>query len=445
MSLSEPTSTRETPLVVDVPLARSAVRGLLVRSVGLALGFVSAAVLARTLGAEGLGAYQGTLALGVIGGGLAAAITERPTTRRLATLDPVVGKPTVAAEIQVAHVAAGLAVIAVVLGLLVASVVPGVPDAWRAALRVAALITPGAALLSLRQWIALPLRGVAASIAPEQIAAPILFLVLLGAVSTRFLVRAEVVAVLYALATMVVWIVAAWRLGVLAAIRRARRPTRWLPVLVDRVREGRPFVGLTTWGLLPVYATIPIVAALGDVADAGRFAVAQQVAGLVGVPLQIVSLAAMPRCARLHAEGDDVGLAKVVRLACGLSLGLGGLCALVLAIGIEPILAVFGPGFAAAAQLVAVLVAGQLVNAALGPNGPTLQMIGREHDARRIEAATTVVRLVAVAVAASAGSAVAVAGVVAATTVARNVALTVTLHHRSGILALPLPLPWVRT
>jgi len=84
-----------------------------------------------------------------------------------------------------------------------------------------------------------------------------------------------------------------------------------------------------------------------------------------------------------------------------------------------------------------VLVVGQLINATLGPNGPTLQMIGLEREAAWVESAATVVRLSAVALAASEGSIVGVAFAIMATSTLRNVLLSTMLYRRAGILTLP--------
>ena len=60
-----------------------------------------------------------------------------------------------------------------VVVLVAGSLVPGVSDSARATMLIAALVTPGIAILLLRQWIALPLQGVAASLGPEQIGQPL--------------------------------------------------------------------------------------------------------------------------------------------------------------------------------------------------------------------------------------------------------------------------------
>ena len=129
---------------------------------------------------------------------------------------------------------------------------------------------------------------------------------------------------------------------------------------------------------------------------------------------------------------------KLQDVRAAISGGVSGLgLAVLLLVSLDTIVGVLGPSFAPMSDLVPVLVFGQLVNAALGPNGPTLQMIGLERDAAWVETASTVVRLVAVALAAAFGSIFGVAIAVTVTTILRNLLLSATLHRRVGILTLP--------
>jgi O-antigen/teichoic acid export membrane protein len=421
---------------VTPSLARSTAAGIAVRAVGMALGLAMAIFLARTLAAEELGAYQGVLSICIILGGLASATSERPATRRIAALDDA-DATGLRSEIAMAHVVAGVAVLAVVLALVAASLVPAVPDTARATLLVAALVTPVVAVLSLRQWIALPLQGVAASLGPEQIGQPILFIGVASFTAHQAGLGPFRALAVYAVVGWAVWLLSSWRAGLLALLREGIRDLPSKQSVRRRFREGRPFVVLTMVGVLPTYATVPIVAALLDLSDAGRLAIALQLTGIVVVPLQIVSLATMPTCATLHRDGDTAAIDTLVRTASTLSLAGGVALTVPLLLGLDPILRVLGPSFAASSSLVSILVIGQLVNAGLGPNGPTLQMIGLEREVVWVETAATILRLVAVVVAARAGSIVGVAFAITVTTALRNLALSTTLYRRAGILTLP--------
>jgi len=417
-------------------LARPTAYGIAVRAAGLFLGLLASIFLARMLAAEDLGVYQGVLSSSIIIGGLAAALAERPAARRIAAIEDRESDelPT---EIASAHVLVGLALSALVFALVTASFLPGVPHATRVTLRVLALVAPAMAIQSLRQWIALPLRGVAASLGPEQIAQPIVFVGLVGIVASRTTLGPFETLLIYSFACWLVWLVGSWRSGLLAQLREGARAIPRGLGLRPRLREGRPFLLLSAVGVLPIYATVPMVAALLGAGDAGRLAIALQLTGLIGIPLQISSLAIMPQSATLHRDNATEALGALVRSASTISFALGlGLAGLLL-VSAGTILSLLGPSFAATSELIPLLVLGQLVNATLGPNGPTLQMVGLERTAARIEAATTVVRLAAVAVAAATGNILGVALAITVTTMLRNLLLSTTLYRQVGIITLP--------
>lgn len=417
-------------------LARPTAKGIAVRAAGMALSLAVAIFLARRLAAEDLGAYQGVLSICIILGGLASATVERPASRRISALDDD-DREELPNEVALAHLVAGAAVLAIVVALLAGSFLPGLSGSARVTMRLVALVAPGIAVLSLRQWIALPLQGVAASLAPEQVGQPILFLAVAGLAANRAGLDPVEALVIYAAVSWATWLLSSWRSGLLTLLRAGLRALPRRPNLRPRFREGRPFVLLTTVGVLPVYATVPLVAALLDLADAGRLAIAMQVTGLVAVPLQIVSQAILPQCTRLHRDGETRALNTLVRSASTISLVLGLVLATALLVGRDTILSALGPSFAATSELIPILVVGQLVNAALGPNGPTMQMIGLEREAAWLESVATVFRLVAVVIAASIGNIVGVAFAITVTTTLRNVLLSTSLYRRAGILTLP--------
>lgn len=417
-------------------LARPSGSGAVVRATGLGLGLVVAVFLARTLGAQDLGVYQAVLSIAVILGSLTAATAERPAARDVAALDAD-ERDEVGYVVARAHMVVALALVVIVALTLAISFLPVVAESLRGTLRLAALIAPGLALLSLRQWLALPLQGVAKSLFPEQVAQPVLFLALAGLVAYQAGLVPTSALLCYALVVWIVWLIASYRSGILGLLREGLRQKPWVPGLATGMRDGRHFVLLTAGTVLPVYATVPLVAALLNPTDAGLLAISLQLTGLVAVPLQVVSLAMMPHCVRLYRSGDSAGLNTLVRAACSISAAAAVVLAVVLLLSLDTILTMLGPSFAAAGPLVPVLVIGQLVNATLGPNGPTLQMIGAEREVGWIEALVTVVRLAAVALAAIAGSVFAVAVVVTLTVILRNLMLSITLHRKTAILTLP--------
>lgn len=417
-------------------LARPTASGVAVRAAGMALGFAVAVFLARTLGAEDLGAYQSTLSICIILASLTAASTERPATRLIAAL-PADGRQELEREVGLSHLVVGLGVVAIEVVLLAASLAPAIPETARSSLRIAALVVPVLAVLSLRQWIALALRDVAVALGPEQIGLPVAFLALAGLTASVHGLSATAALVAYAGAGALVWTVSSWRLGLFPLIGEGLRPLPSAPIVRERFRDGRPFVLLTVISLLSTYATVPIVAVLAGLDDAGQLAVALQFAFLVLLPLQIVSLTIMPRIARLHRAGDDQGVGTLVRKACTVSLTGGLGLAAVLVLFSDRILGMLGPSFAGTSEILPILVVGQIFSAGLGPNSPTLQMIGQERGAARAESVAMIVRVVAVTATAFTGNIVGVALALTGTNMLRNALLSAELYRRTGILTLP--------
>ncbi len=420
------------------PLTRPTAYGLGVRGLGIALRVMVAVFLARALGARELGAYQGVLSIGIILASLAAANAELPASRRIAAI-PGDDRPALANEVGVAHLVVGLVTAVIAVTLAAVGVLAPVSVATSRTLFLVAAVTPGLAAVSLRQWIALPLRGVAASLGPEQVGLPVVFVGLAMLLSLSAELDAPEGLLAYALACWMTWVLAAWWSGILSLLVEGIRAsgTSLVGSLRPRLREGRSFVVLALVGPVSAYAIVPLVAALLSLSSAGRLAIALQMAGLASVPLQIVSLAIMPRVAALRPTGDLAGVIEVVRTGSALSLGLGLGIAVIVLVSMGPVLDILGPSFAAAVDLIPVLLVGELVSAASGANSPTLVMLGMERDGVRMETVATIVRFVAIAVAASVGDILTVAWAIAATTALRNVLLSTLLHRRTGILSLP--------
>ena len=91
-----------------------------------------------------------------------------------------------------------------------------------------------------------------------------------------------------------------------------------------------------------------------------------------------VATAFAPTVSALFARGDQAGLQSLSAKAACLSL-LGTACAAIpLLLLAKPILAWFGPDFAAGAPIVTVLVLGQMLAAACGPQQHLITMTGHE-------------------------------------------------------------------
>lgn len=120
---------------------------------------------------------------------------------------------------------------------------------------------------------------------------------------------------------------------------------------------------------------------LGNATDVGIYNVVIKGAALVIFGLQVANMVFTPYFARLHAEGDYVRLRAVARVGVRLTLVIALPVAAVFVLFAEDILrSVFGESFTPGALPLAVLAAGQLVNAASGAQGVLLAMTGHERD-----------------------------------------------------------------
>lgn len=128
--------------------------------------------------------------------------------------------------------------------------------------------------------------------------------------------------------------------------------------------------------------------------NVGAYAAASRIADVIVFGLASANAIAAPLIAGLHAAGKREELQTLVKsaargiLAFTLPLALG-----VLVFGRE-ILALFGDGFAAGYPVLAILVAGQLVNALAGPVGFLMTMTGAHRAAVKIVASSALLNLV---------------------------------------------------
>jgi O-antigen/teichoic acid export membrane protein len=138
------------------------------------------------------------------------------------------------------------------------------------------------------------------------------------------------------------------------------------------------------WGgtlLNMAYVSLPILILphFASVDELGEFGAAFRLINLVTVIL--VTLAAIfgPQFAAAFALGDAPGLRRLLRRSQQFSLILYGPVFIAFTAFAGPVLGLFGDEFRAAALLLAIMALGQLVNAATGLVGYLLNMMHQEH------------------------------------------------------------------
>ena len=145
------------------------------------------------------------------------------------------------------------------------------------------------------------------------------------------------------------------------------------------LRTAAPVV--LVWGMYTLLTSTDVLVLkyFRPAEDVGHYFAAAKIIALVSIINFSVGAAAAHQFTRLHVAGDRDGLsafaAATVRLMFWPSLAVT-LC--VLAVG-RPLLMLFGPVFAGAYPIMAVLAIGQLARASVGPAERLLNMVGQQN------------------------------------------------------------------
>ena len=415
----------------------SSVKGLAVRLAGIGLAFATTLMLAPLLGAERFGAFTAVLTACSLLATVLTAGTDRLAPKTIAACPPD-DDDAIAAEISVTHqvalrgMIAGVALLAGTWWLLK---VTGWFPAAAPVVACAIVVLPITMLLTVRQWTALPLVGTAASIVPEQVLLPCLLLSLISL--TEMVVDLNVVVAVWAASGMVAWY-AGTRTRPLRSVFRNAISRRCRPERVrERIRDGLPFLSAGL-GTVMMNRSVPlVVAALLGFADAAQLAVAAQLAALVAMPLGIINLTTMPRCAHFNAVGDRASVERVLRTGATICAGLAVPVAVAVVLCSDTAIRLLGREFESCSTLVCVLVLAPLANAFCGPNGSAMQMLGLERTYARILLAADVVQIALVSAACLSGNLIAAAAAMVAVRIGWNVTLVWLLRRYYGIIPLP--------
>ena len=357
-------------------LARQSILGGAAQLAGLFLRLATALLVARLLGASALGLYLLTLTLANGAAVVATLGLDRGLTHFIAHHRGRQERAAAAGVFAFSSVVTGTA--ATVVGAFLFVVGPRLalwlhqPELGSAA-RVMALCVPFLVVGQVARAGLTGLQDVRLAVVLEQLALPTATIVVFVAVHLRRPSDAAAPVVAAAVAQFGVGLVSWMAL-------RGRVSSDWA-VVSWRPREWLRF-SFPLWlerGLLFVVASAgyALLARWGDPGSVGTFGAAVRVAGVVGMPLVAVSAIFGPTISNLAARGEwQVLQVLYARLTWTLA-GIGGAVGLAVAAGSRWVLAAFGPGFTSTSAALALLAAGQVVNAATGPSGLVLVMTGR--------------------------------------------------------------------
>lgn len=354
---------------------------LVMRMMGIALTFVSTLVTATLFGPVEFGAYSAALALAALLAALAPLGSERILVRNLSiTKCPIeTGR-----ETAIAHLCTGLTTVVLIVGLLTAwavcSFVTESPAWARTALLATVMFVPRT-VMSLRQWLAIPIIGSRRAVIPELTVLPFMFtssLLLLAAGGVNL--TAGTAAIVYAVMISVVWF-GSLQNGPIRVVYlsawKAMRDTGRADIL-RQLKNGLPFVSVGI-GAVVTQSCMPIViAATCGFKDAAFFALAFSYAGLATIPLPAFNLSMIPRCAQLYKLGDFVAAQHAVRSAATVTFSLAAALSIVGWICSPFLTTLLGTRYSMVCWLLPPLFLSMIVDCLTGPTNPVMQTMKME-------------------------------------------------------------------
>lgn len=127
--------------------------------------------------------------------------------------------------------------------------------------------------------------------------------------------------------------------------------------------------------------------------DLALLAIAMRIALLVPMILTAVNMVVSPKFAALYHKGEIEETERVLASSLKLLAAVSLFVFFVMVLFGDNVLAIFGTQYIEAAELLTILVCGQLINAMTGPSGKLLMMSGFEKDVRNSSMIVTVLGL----------------------------------------------------
>ncbi|GAB3274040.1 flippase [Parahaliea aestuarii] len=157
-------------------------------------------------------------------------------------------------------------------------------------------------------------------------------------------------------------------------------------VRVDRVlplvRESFPLFIVALTQLVMVWSSQLFLGAWASASDVAIYTIAQRVAMVTSFVLMAVNSVVAPRFAVHYHNGEMRQLEQLSRLSLRVMLLMATPLLVAMLLFPQPILSLFGSGYASAAPVLIILALGQFVNVVTGPVGYLLQMSGHYRQVR---------------------------------------------------------------
>lgn len=416
-------------------LAAGSASALVVRLLGVGATLAMQVVVARLLGVEGFGVY---VYVGHWIAVLAVVATlgfDTSTLRFVASYRATGAWGSLRAFVRTSlrWVAAASAALAAGLLGVVLALDRRLSEPLADAFLAGALLLPALTLLLIASTQLRGLKLVTASMLPQWLLRPGL-IAMLAWLLTAFLVEPP-------MAWKLVLADAALTAGLAAALlgRLHRSLPAVEPAAVDReLRRSWASTSLTLLALSGIRllmnrTDVLMLGVLVDSTAAGVYAVASQMAVLVGFGLMAVNMIAGPLVAELHTQGRTEDLQRLVTLASRGVLAFAVVTAAGLIACGPWLLALYGEEFAAAYPPLVLLTCAQVISGAAGSVGFLLAMTGEERLAAWTTAAGGVLNVVLNALLIPHFGLIGAAAATAAANVAWNLSLVLVVRRRLGL------------
>lgn len=382
---------------ISIFLRRGASASFLVKLSSTALSFLTGVFLARMLGPEHYGIYAYAMAVVTLmvvpaGLGLPPLIV-----RQLAAYRQESEWGLMRGLLRRAN--QGVAVGAVVLTMaaaLVAWLLAGhLPPGGLATFLLALIMVPLLAFAAVRTAALQGLHHVVVAQLPEGLLRPGLFL---AVAATAYLELGQRFDAVWAMGMQTAATAVAFAIGLWLLLRRRPTPLRSQPPRYKTREWGAcawPMLFVSGVHMMNVQVDVVMLGAMGAAHDVGVYRVASRGAEFVLFVLMAANLTAAPVFSRLFYRNDRQQLQRAVTLTARMVMLFALPVALTLMIwGTQILRLMFGEAYVGASTALAILAAGQLVNAGVGSVGTLLNMTGHERASAKGAAVAAVLNIV---------------------------------------------------
>jgi O-antigen/teichoic acid export membrane protein len=400
------------------------------------LSFVLSVILARMLGASGLGVYTYALAWMLLLMVPAMLGMDQLVVREIAASSARAEWTRVWRVLRKAIEVVSVASLAIVLiaGLVSYAVAQHMDTQVRVTFLVALVLLPLITLTRVRQCAMQGLHRVALGTLPEMVVQPIVLIALLGityGLGGRHLTAPR------AMGLNVAACVIAFSVGTKLLLKSLPKKSGDTPLEAQAwnwKKSALPLMFLASSGVIYAQADTLMLGFIKGARAVGIYGIADRGSDLITVLMLVVSTALAPHVAKLYASGDIDGIERVVikfaraTFLCSLPVALA-----FMSFGYWYLLVFFGSAFTAGQRALTILSIGKILSVTMGLPGMILIMTGYERDAARAIGLSAIITILLNLVLIPRWGLEGTAIATASTTILWNMLMVVLLYKRLGI------------